>query len=45
MKEKSYSPYGNYGLEKINSPKGENKNEPKAKKISGKGDLRCSKKK
>ena len=44
MKEKNYSPYGSFSLEKIDSPKGEKKSEPKAKKTSGKGDLRCSKK-
>ena len=43
MKEKNYSPYATWGLEKVNSPKPKKKGEPKGPKITGKGDLRCSK--
>lgn len=40
MKEKNYSPYGTFSLEKINAPKKQDKNPPKSTKITGKGDLR-----
>ncbi len=45
MKKNNYSPYATLGLDKVNSPKGTPKNEPKATKTEGNGDLRCSKKK
>lgn len=40
MKEKNYSPYASFGLQKIDAPKAKSKNEPKSTKITGKGDLR-----
>lgn len=40
MKEKNYSPYGSFGLEKINAPKGKPAGEPRSTKIEGDGDLR-----
>ena len=40
MKNKNYSPYGTYNPTKIDSPKGKNKNEPSASKITGAQDLR-----
>jgi hypothetical protein len=40
MKEKNYSPYATFGLNKINAPKNTKKDQPKASKITGKGDLR-----
>lgn len=40
MKEKNYSPYGSFSFDKINAPKGKEKNPPKSNKITGKGDLR-----
>ena len=44
MKEKKFSPYGDFGLEVIKSPKGKPKGTPRATKNEGKGDLRCPKK-
>ena len=45
MKNNDYSqPYRNLGLDKINAPKANNKNEPKAAKIVG-TDLRVGGKK
>jgi hypothetical protein len=41
MKEKNYSPYGTFSLEKINAPKPKQKAAPKSTKITGKGDLRA----
>lgn len=41
MKEKNYSPYGTFSINKINAPKGKQKGEPKASKTVGKGDLRA----
>ena len=43
MKEKNYSPYATYSLEKINAPKNTKKGEPKSAINKGKGDLRCKK--
>ena len=40
MKDKKYSPYATMGFEKIESPKPKKKDEVKASKIVGKGDLR-----
>jgi len=40
MKDKKYSPYGSFGLEKINAPKPKTNSSPKSTKITGKGDLR-----
>ncbi|MBQ7333525.1 MAG: hypothetical protein IJW38_04165 [Clostridia bacterium] len=40
MKEKTYSPYGTFSMEKINAPRPKAKPEPKCTKITGKGDLR-----
>lgn len=40
MKEKNYSPYASFTMEKISSPKPKDKNAPKATKTVGKGDLR-----
>lgn len=45
MKEKNYSPYGTFGLDKINAPKSDKKSEPKATKTTTNGDLRCKEKK
>ena len=44
MKKNNNSPYGTYDLNKIDAPKNTGKNQPKAEKISGKGDLRGGKK-
>ena len=43
MKEKKYSPYRNYSLEKVDAPAPKRKGEPKSTKTTGKGDLRCKK--
>ena len=40
MKNENYSPYGTYGLTKIDAPKSTKKNEPKSEKTTGSGDLR-----
>ena len=45
MKNKNYSPYGTYNPTKIEAPRGAKKNEPKASKITGSGDLRGGSKK
>lgn len=37
----NYSPYATFSLEKINSPKGAPKTDPKSNVRKGKGDLRC----
>ena len=42
MKNKNYSPYGTYSLEKVVAPKGKEKN-PKSTKTVGKCDLRGGK--
>ena len=42
MKEKNYSPYGTFSLNKINAPKPKDKNVPKSTKKTGKGDLRSN---
>ena len=43
MNKKS-TPYGTYGLEKINSPKNQKKGQPSSVKTSGNTDLRGGKK-
>lgn len=45
MKNKNYSDYGTYNLNKVDAPRKNKKGEPKASKISGGGDLRTGNKK
>ncbi len=40
MKEKNYSDYAGFSLNKINAPKGKPKNEPKSSKRVAKNDFR-----
>lgn len=40
-----FSPYATFSLEKINSPKGTPKTDPKSAVTKGKGDLRCGRSK
>ena len=40
MKQKNYSPYANLSINKINAPRNTAKDDPKATKTKGKGDLR-----
>ena len=44
MKNKNYSPYGTYSPVKIDAPKSKKQSDPKAEKITGRGDLRGGRK-